>query len=647
MPIIVPALPGDTLCNIAIRNGFVDCAPIRNDPANAGADFLTRDLRLGDLITVPDRADREDPASTERRTVFELIAAFPINLRFVHGSPDRPFRDDDTLTFLNVSNFRCDRAGNTGTTAFTAAFGFNANAHADLDTFKVEVCDPGAPAKIFPNLDALRPSLDPVGAVIGHERHPGAEQGEHNIPLECRRVSSGTCHRSQYLRLVTDRTDSNSNNLQLLMITDPADGANGVNDSIRILDHAVEASYRRTNCPAPAGQQKCTVRTRLRIGPRRKRLRIHVHCFNAAVGGGPMNGITEPQIRQRILRHFGRIYAQAEISPKIEAVDFIDPPADNMLVISPNTGRRATGGSTITFTLSQPPPAGPSAADPAVTVIIPPTPGGLSPRQVADLVAVQVNTIAGFTATAFSVARSAAAPHGAGDVIVTRTDGARVAIINEATNDVGLGAAGVVVSRVNLNGIPTANAANHIPHTHEYRRCLRAAPGDGTRLNAYIIGAFVNPNLLGQSLLWGRDLAGPTALPDGTVVEGFRGDPPNKFAFLLRAAFGAVTIMGAGDDFFNVFSHEAMHTLADVNHLTESAARSGSELMFGTAVQNNNGIGVPKRIADTPLFLRCDFWDPARPNNPTIVSARLGDSTKAPETLVERLRDRASPLLED
>ena len=212
MPIVVPAFPGDTLCNIAIRNGFLDCAPIRNDPANAGADFLNRDLRLGDLVTVPDRADREDPASTERRTVFELIAAFPTSIRFVHGSPDRPFRDDDTLTFLNVSNFRCDRSGNAGTSAFTAAFGFNANAHADADSFKVEVCDPGAPASIFPNLDALRPTLDPVGAVIGHELHPAAEQGDQTSPWSVaaspagRATAPSTCGSSRTSRTSTATT---------------------------------------------------------------------------------------------------------------------------------------------------------------------------------------------------------------------------------------------------------------------------------------------------------------------------------------------------------------------------------------------------------------------------------------------------------
>ena len=649
MPTPVPAVPGDTLCNIAMRFGFLDCAPIRNDPANAGADFLNRDLRLGDIIVVPDRAIGVEGAPTEAETIFRLLAAPAIRIRFVHGSPDRSFLDDDTLTFLNVSNFRADRAGNTGASnPFSAAFGFNANAHADLDAFKIEVCDPGAPASINSELDALRPTLDPVGAVIGHERYPVPDDQDHNIPAELRRVTGGSCFRSQYLRLVTDRADFNSNLLQMLMLSDAADGLNTNNDLIRILDHVVQASYERTNCPAPAGQQKCTVRVRVPVGPRRQRLRIAVHCFNAAPGGAPVGGIAEADIRRRIIRHFGGIYAQAEISPKIDSVTFIDPPADDMIVVSPNTGRRAAGGSTITFTLSQPPPAGPSAADVTVTVIIPPTPGGLSPRQVADLIAAQVGALPGFSAAAFSTARAAGAPHSAADVIVTRADAARIAILNESTTDVGLTATGVVVSRVNVAAIPSApNAATHIPHTHQYRRCLRAAPGDGTKLNAYIIGAFVSPTLLGQSLLWGRDLAGPTALPDGTVVEGFRGEPPNKFAFLIRATFNAVTVMGAANDFFNVFAHESMHTLADVNHLTESAARSGSELMFGNAAQQNNAPSSPKRIADTPLFLRCDFWDPARPNTPTIVAARLGVAGKAPETLVERLRDRASPLLED
>jgi hypothetical protein len=48
----VKARDGDALCGIAIAAGFINCAPLRADPANST--LLSRPLVAGDIVTVPD-----------------------------------------------------------------------------------------------------------------------------------------------------------------------------------------------------------------------------------------------------------------------------------------------------------------------------------------------------------------------------------------------------------------------------------------------------------------------------------------------------------------------------------------------------------------------------------------------------------------
>src|SRR5207244_3186059 len=118
---------------------------------------------------------------------------------------------------------------------------------------------------------------------------------------------------------------------------------------------------------------KCTVRTQAPIGEDKKHIRLCVHIFRPTPGAGTvgMGGVTEQNVRLRTRKWFQRLYAQANLAPKFVSpeVEFLDPPSDNMLIISDGTGSTASSvngsgtSSSISFDLTIPP--GAAAAAPA------------------------------------------------------------------------------------------------------------------------------------------------------------------------------------------------------------------------------------------------------------------------------------------
>ena len=304
MPKVVVASVGDTLCGIAIDNGFHDCQPVRN--ANPGADFLTRPLRDGDAVTVPDIETRDETKSTTTTNVFVKKNAPPVSICFVHGSPDKHYLDDDHLTFLLVSKFQVDKGGPTGAAAFPDAFEFHAEGDVDIATFKVQVVDPAAGATVQVTLQALKPvyKADHV-TVDHHEEFTGAELAKRKLDVQCAKVRSGVAYRSKYLRLVVDEADKSGTvgpvppgtfppgagspkPAQSLLVTDMVDQGE---PDVEILDQRVRASYEIPRCP---GSPKCKVTAELPIGDDRKRLRMFVHVMRRTPGGAaPMVTVGE------------------------------------------------------------------------------------------------------------------------------------------------------------------------------------------------------------------------------------------------------------------------------------------------------------------------------------------------------------------
>ncbi len=136
-----------TTGRLPLRSG--DPLRVRQLPAAArrqrGRRVLSRQLRAGDIVTIPDFEQRiEENRAVETLHQFVLETAPPATIRFVHGTPNLLWKDDPTTEFLNVSNYVTTRGGTQGTQGQQfprSGTRFNDNAHQDPDSFKVEVVD--------------------------------------------------------------------------------------------------------------------------------------------------------------------------------------------------------------------------------------------------------------------------------------------------------------------------------------------------------------------------------------------------------------------------------------------------------------------------------------------------------------------------
>src|ERR1035441_10054247 len=212
MSSIVKAQNGDTLCGIAIAAGFLNCGPLRADSGNS--DFLNRPLQAGDQVTVPDVTSQDLSKPTDDLHNFTNKNAPPVSIRFVHGSPNKDFADDDTSTVLNISNFVTTQGGTSGTQTFPSGYGFDPIGDADLDAFKVEVVDPQAGASAHVILEALQPTYqqDPSTQAItvaSWAPFQGAEHDRRKLEVDCNPATAVRL-RSPYLRLVVDDDAGNS-----------------------------------------------------------------------------------------------------------------------------------------------------------------------------------------------------------------------------------------------------------------------------------------------------------------------------------------------------------------------------------------------------------------------------------------------------
>ncbi len=340
MPTTVIAQPGDTLCSIAMSGGFLDCAPLRSLPENAS--LAGRDLEPRDVVTVPDITLREETRPSQRRYHFELKTSPPISLRFVHGSPDKPYREDFTTTVLGISNYRTDRSGANLNQVFPTRTRFDPLGHEDEDAFKMEVVDPAGPATVNVTLEARKPVYGADGRVTGHEAFTGAELGRRSQTVRTERVPSAVCYRSPYLRLVVDEEDKRARNDQTLLVTDMTTTNGGADDKVEILDQRVRGTYERIACP---GTPKCRVRAEVPVGTDKKRVKLALHILKDPVTGNAL--ATESDLRRSLLMYMRQVYAQADLSIKIlgPAREIVAPA--NMIVVDDIEGRRARGGGTI------------------------------------------------------------------------------------------------------------------------------------------------------------------------------------------------------------------------------------------------------------------------------------------------------------
>jgi hypothetical protein len=592
MPTLVTAKNGDCLCGIASDFGFFDCKPLRDLPENST--LLSRELRDGDQVTVPDLAVEDHPRAIDTKHTFKVKTSPPVNIRFVHGSPTLPYRDDTTTAVLNVSNFVTNLGGATGLLPFPTGFGFNVDGHDDPDTFKVEVWDPAAGASVNVKLEALKPvyTADPATGALTATSFVEFGDAQRRIDaLVCNVVSAGTnnTYRSKYMRLVVDEVDRDEPSVagQVLFVSDMADGlgtgAAGDNDSVEILDQMVRATYEVQRC---TGAPKCKVSVVAPIGgDERQRVRLHFYIIRSDVGvetippAVPIATVKQ-QLRRRTFKWYRRVFAQANIAPKIVSMNVFDPPEENMLCLSHAHGNTSVSGNALTFDIE----TAAGAPIPFRLDLV----DGETPLQVGTRVAGALP--AGFTAEVTVTPRAPAAANAACDVIVTATSGDRVTITNPLIPPAGRMT--VEVPRPVLTAVNSAPQDGSLSFlTTETKRYLHMAPVTDDALHCILVVGFSAATLLGRAYL-----------PNLAVDPPFQPGLPFRSATIMAHTNALGGVLDGGDTFPMVSQHESTHILTDMVHTKTGSTNALNQLMAQFA-QQNNAVDGPKRLCGGPFLV--------------------------------------------
>ena len=581
MPRKVKAIIGDSLCNIAFKNGFGDCKPLRDEPANAFIVNRVDDpgqVLPGDVVTVPDFIPHNESKATEKKHKFVKRDNFAI-LRFVHGSKDSSLRNDRTLTFLNVSNYITNLAGVADGEAAkpfpgTAIRNFNADADKDRDAFKVEVLDIDATADLDVELEVLRPTYNAAGKATGQTRFPAAIRAPRLLPAKASKQGTTQRFRTCYLRLVVDDEDKKAAADQTLLTSDMHDDGDS---KVEILDQKVKASYTIQKCPQ---NPKCKSTVILPIGEDRRRLRLAIHVLNnrpAAAGGTPVIPLADAE--RRVFTWFRRVYAQANIAPKLMITTrAVDPPA-NLVAISNDSGTRARGDGQIGFTIK--------AVGKADQVV-----GPISPKR-GDTPLKTARALAALVKSPYKAAVSENparfvdnANLKSADLVITEETGARVTItidVPVANRDTGqtieIGAADPM-SLLSW-AVPDGNN-NWNAGSIQQRAVLKNHDTGDDRVDIFVVDTLSAGN------------RGEAMMANHRIDPARASKPKVKWSAFLSAQ-----TMNAGNANPFSFPHEVCHVAAEVVHTTEAA-----QLMFSKSTpppagtSGTNIVGGTKRFRD-------------------------------------------------
>lgn len=476
-------------------------------------------------------------------------AAVPL-VRFVDDGGNPTTNSATVKTTLEVSN-------RVTTQALPAGF---TDVSDDRDNFKVEVLDATATGN---TIAAVKVEVEAL------KRDHSQFSPRRKINVELQRVGTTQLFRSKYLRLVVDDIDQAANTAQTLL-TD----WDSTNEDLHILGQIVKVTYTAASGPVTA---ETTVGSATRSF-----VRVAVNILKATAGGAGV--VTTAQATTRVKKWFKRNYAQISMTPNLLQVREVDP-LENLVSISNDHGRSATGGATaiISFTIRS---RRAGAAD--LTQAIGPytAVAGHTPMQTADALAALIRASPTFQARTVQnpPTLEATITQGSADIVITDPAGGRVSIetlrAGDATQTVSVGVVNVGTF-VGWAAVPpgspagTATPLNWVAGSIMQRTLLQAYDTGSDRVDYFVIGTFTTPH-------------GGQAMMPGTIYAAGKQAIPA----VTRSVFIIASMMNAGDGDPFACGHEAGHVLLDAIHATDV-----TQLMMGGYLGNNRVDG-PKRFME-------------------------------------------------
>lgn len=439
----------------------------------------------------------------------------------------------------------------------------------DRDNFKVEVLDAAATGN---TIAANKVEVEAL------KRDHSAFSPRRKINVELQRVGTSQLFRSKYLRLVVDDADQAANAAQTLLTDwDSSD------ENVEILGQNVKVTY----TPASGA-----VTSETTVGSaNRSFVRVSLHVLKATAAGAGV--VTTAQATTRVKKWIRRAYAQISMTPQLINAREV-PPLENLISISNDHGRSATGGaaSRISLTLRSKRPGVPDVTQAIgpYTVV-----AGHTPMQTADALRALIEATPTFAARAVQnpPTLEATITQGSADIIVTDPSGGTVSIeglsATDATQTVTVG----VVNVGALEGWAAAPAGsppgtavplNWVVGSIMQRTLLQAYDTGSDRIDILVIGAFTSGDR-GQAMMPGTIYAaGKQAIPTVTMS-----------AFVMK------DVMDGTDN--NPFSlpHECGHTLLDAIHATDTTQ------LMRNRTSGTNVVDGSKRISEAGVT----FDDPA------------------------------------
>lgn len=613
MPIakVVRAKDGDSLCSIAVENGFKNCTKLRAE----NSQLAGRGVQPGDRVNVPEVTAKQEAGQVDTLHRFRRLGK--TNRLWIIQDLNRANGQQavgDAQRQLAVSNYVPGRQGRGFATANWVDHtqsGHDADASADPDHFKILVHDRFAHSANQDSVEVTLQAQKPVLGTIPNEIASWADMTETGTKLEhvvCRRFAANTpWYRSSYLRLVADTQDQTAKRRD--GFNDPPAAVDAGTDvsrqtlivpppderPVEVLDLRVEAFREAPDCES-AGAEKCRARAFADVGKDEKVMRVKV----VRVGGAAGSGVSDADLRTCIFKNLRQRLAQINVGvktvtepgPGVTITDnFINDvsPPQNMLMVSDFDGVRARGGRRMEATVQ--------LATGNVTAHIT-TAFRDRPQETAEKLATALRA-QGVVCRVSPNPPVTSSSHNFGscDILCFKADGTMARVIAATSQDArqtlthtGGWANNNVRGADGFYGSATGSDAMMVG-SPDYRVCAKNfVTGD-----RYLCAMVVN-NLPG--------LNGEATGPYIGITQKFRPLPVFQLIVFLSVggAQSPVTL-----------SHEGGHTVLDCFHTSRNVSGTETDIL-GAAYPNNNNLAfsewmsafphpnqIRKRISDTPL----------------------------------------------